>query len=224
MQYAIRARDGWKKANATHHRVDILARLEEVPKNSPDAALSDQEIIAEMMEILYAFVDIPSRLLLTGIRNAGSDTTANTAMFTTWELAAHPKIQDRLHQELVEAFPDNTKPLDIETLERLPFLEGVINEGLRLHAPIPSFLERIAPTEGLEIAGYQIPAGTIVGMQAYTNHRDASVYAQPRSFIPKRWLDVSPAMKLNFMPFSAGPRACIGLKYGPYSSKILRNG
>lgn len=143
-------------------------------------------------------------------------------MFTTWELAAHPEIQEKLHQELVNAFPDPKKPLSIEILESLPFLDGVINEGLRLHAPIPSFLERLAPSGGLKIAGYSIPEGTIVGMQAYTNHRDANVYPDPESFVPERWFDTKPAMKQNFLPFSAGPRACIGLKYVGLDTENIR--
>lgn len=134
-------------------------------------------------------------------------------MFTTWELAQHPHIQEQLHEELVAAFPDPGQPLDIETLETLPMLNGVINEGLRKHAPIPSFLERVAPPSGLEIAGFQIPEGTIVGMQAYTNHRDPEIFPEPEAFIPQRWFKTTHAMKANFLPFSAGPRACIGLKY-----------
>lgn len=55
LQYAIRARDGWAKAGAENrNRVDILAKMEEAAKSNPDTVLSDKEIIAEMMEILYA--------------------------------------------------------------------------------------------------------------------------------------------------------------------------
>ena len=133
-------------------------------------------------------------------------------MFTTWELASHPEIQDKLHRELVEAFPDPTETLDLENLEKLPFLDGVCREGLRLHAPIPSYLERIAPPGGLDIAGSHIPEGSIVGMQAYTNHRNGDAYPDPDRFVPERWFEPTVAMKLNFLPFSVGPRACIGLK------------
>lgn len=133
-------------------------------------------------------------------------------MFTTWELASRPDVQSKLFEELREAFPDPQQPLDLTTLENLPFLDGVCREGLRLHAPIPSYLERVAPVGGLDIAGYQIPEGTVVGMQAYTNHRNNDVYPDAENFVPERWFDATPSMKLNFLPFSAGPRSCIGLK------------
>jgi cytochrome P450 len=145
-------------------------------------------------------------------RNAGSDTTANTAMFASYELANRPDVQDELHKELLEAFPDISEPLAYAKLSQLPYLDGVCREALRIHAPIPSYLERIVPEGGLIIAGTHIPASTIIGMQAYTNHRDPNVYPDPARFAPTRWFNPTPEMKLNYLPFSSGPRACIGLK------------
>ena len=133
-------------------------------------------------------------------------------MFTSYELASHAEIQAKLHKELCEAFPDPNEPISFEKLEKLPYLDGVCREGLRIHAPIPSFLERVAPEGGLNICNYSIPAGTIIGMQGYTNHRNEQVYPDAESFRPERWFEPTAAMKLNFLPFSAGPRACIGMK------------
>ncbi|KAK4949912.1 hypothetical protein LTR10_011754 [Elasticomyces elasticus] len=185
-------------------RVDILARLEEVAVKNPKEALSPEEIIAEMMEVL----------------NAGSDTTANTAMFASYELATRPDVQKKLHSELAEAFPDPSEPLTFAKLSQLPYLDGVCREALRIHAPIPSYLERLAPEGGLTIANTFIPEGTIVGMQAYTNHRDPNVYPDPLGFSPERWFDPTPEMKLNFLPFSAGPRSCIGMNLGNMQLRI----
>ncbi len=133
-------------------------------------------------------------------------------MFAAYELATHPAVQRKLHTELVEAFPGPSEPLAYAKLSQLPYLDGVCREALRIHAPIPSYLERIAPEGGLDITGVHIPAGTVVGMQAYTNHRDPNVYPDPLTFEPERWFDATPEMKLNFLPFSAGPRSCIGMK------------
>ncbi|KAL3448204.1 cytochrome P450 [Aspergillus insuetus] len=203
--YAVRARDGWAKAGeANRHRVDILSRIEQASKTNPETALSDKEVIATMMEIL----------------NAGSDTTANTAMFAAYELAKNPEIQEELHQELVTAFPDPDKPLDFAVLERLPILDGVCREALRIHAPIPSYLERVIAEDGVQIEGYDIPKGTVIGMQAYTNHRDPLVYPHPEAFVPQRWFAPTEEMKTSFLPFSAGPRACIGLNLANMQLRI----
>lgn len=133
-------------------------------------------------------------------------------MFASYELARNPEVQAELHRELVAAFPNPEKPLDFVVLEKLPILDGVCREALRIHAPIPSYLERVIAENGLQIEGYNIPKGTVTGMQAYTNHRDPHVYPQPDEFIPHRWFEPTEEMKANFLPFSAGPRACIGLK------------
>ena len=133
-------------------------------------------------------------------------------MFTTYELALHPEIQSKLRKELFEAFTDPAEQLSFEKLEKLPLLDGVCKEGLRIHAPIPSLLERVAPEGGLNICGYSIPSGTVIGMQAYTNHRNEQVYPNAEVFLPERWYEATAEMKLNFLPFSSGPRACIGLK------------
>ncbi|KIW88480.1 uncharacterized protein Z519_11049 [Cladophialophora bantiana CBS 173.52] len=204
-KYAIQARDGWSRAERDHRpRVDILARLEEAAVKNPKEALLSDEIIAEMMEIL----------------NAGSDTTANTAMFASYELATRPDVQQKLYEELLEAFPDASEPLTFAKLSQLPFLDGVCREALRIHAPIPSYLERLSPEDGLTIEGTFIPEGTIVGMQAYTNHRNPNVYHNPLRFWPERWFNPSAEMKLNFLPFSAGPRSCIGLNLGNMQLRI----
>ena len=130
-------------------------------------------------------------------------------MFITYELALHPEIQSKLRNELFEAFPGPVEPLSFENLEKLPLLDGVCKEGLRIHAPIPSFLERVAPKGGFNICGYSIPAGTVIGMQAYTNHRNEQVYPNAAIFLPERWSEATAEMKLNFLPFSSGPRAVL---------------
>ncbi len=133
-------------------------------------------------------------------------------MFAAYELAKNQEIQAALHKELVDAFPDPGQPLEFAVLETLPILNGVCQEALRIHAPIPAYLERLVPEDGFQIGGYAIPKGTIIGMQAYTNHRDPHVYPEPDKFNPERWFEPTADMKANFIPFSAGPRACIGLK------------
>ena len=148
----------------------MLARMEENGRKNPDEALTDLELIAEIMEVL----------------NAGSDTTASTATYICYELARNLEAQDTLYEELREASPDKTHATSAIDLEKLPFLDSVCKEGLRLHSTIPSLLERIVPAGGIVIDDIPIPENTIIGMQAYTNHRDARIFPDPESFKPQR--------------------------------------
>ena len=72
---------------------------------------------------------------------------------------------------------------------------------------------RVSPNQPLRFKQWTIPAGVPVGMSAYFQHRDARIFPRPQEFIPERWLaDVTPEMKMNFIPFSRGSRYCLGMK------------
>ncbi|KAK5213085.1 hypothetical protein LTR72_012368, partial [Exophiala xenobiotica] len=90
-----------------------------------------------------------------------------------------------------------------------PYLNGVLQEVLRLRGPIPTVAPRISP--GKVISGQYIPAGVVVSNLAYTTHRDPAVFPDPEEFLPDRWEAPSQEMKLMYMPFSTGPRNCIGM-------------
>lgn len=74
----------------------------------------------------------------------------------------------------------------IEGLEQSKYLDGVCKEGLRRHPTVPAMLERVSPPGGMVLCGKTIPAGTVVAMQAYSQHLDAEVYPDPTAFKPER--------------------------------------
>ncbi|RMD44762.1 hypothetical protein DV735_g306, partial [Chaetothyriales sp. CBS 134920] len=117
---------------------------------------------------------------------AGSDTTAAGLTCLFFELAQHPDVLTKLHEELDQYFAENEKPTST-TLAKLDYLNACINESLRLHPPVPSGLQRLTPPEGLQLEGTYIPGDTIVQVPTYTLHRDERAFAQPNEFIPERW-------------------------------------
>ena len=95
--------------------------------------------------------------------------------------------------------------------------------GLRLYGSAPSLLERVVPEQttkdnvpqsGFDILGYTIPPGTIIATQAWSQHRDSSIFSSPEIFLPERWLDVDAdrltSMNQHMMPFGVGNRTCPG--------------
>ncbi|PHH67543.1 hypothetical protein CDD82_1375 [Ophiocordyceps australis] len=138
---------------------------------------------------------------------AGSDTTANTLTYLIWAVCRHPDVQQRLVAQL------NTLPADWQEqdLRRLPFVNAVVDEALRLYSAVPTGLPRVVPDEGAVLAGRFFKPGTVVSAQAYTTHRDPDVYPNPNDFDPSRWEAPSKLMQETFMPFGRGPRICIGL-------------
>ncbi|KAI0133364.1 cytochrome P450 [Hypoxylon sp. NC0597] len=138
---------------------------------------------------------------------AGSDTTTNTLTYLIWEVCRRPEIKEKLLAEL-RMLPDG---FEDEDLKKLPYLNNLIQETLRLHAAIPSGLPRTVPPEGATFGGYFIPGGYTVSAQAYSTHRYPKVYPEPLKFDPSRWENPTKAMKDAFLPFGGGSRICIGI-------------
>ncbi|KAJ9615988.1 hypothetical protein H2204_014203 [Knufia peltigerae] len=156
-----------------------------------------------------------SRGVITGeigtIYFAGTDTTSNSLAFITWEVARSKAIQGKLFGELRERISDPSQVPTLADVETWPYLNAVIKEGLRKYAAAPSHLERVVPPGGATIQGKYLPAGTVVGVQAYSIHRKPEVFPDPEAFIPERWLDETEEMRRHFMPFGLGSRVCMGM-------------
>ncbi|KAK7927667.1 cytochrome P450 [Apiospora marii] len=138
---------------------------------------------------------------------AGSDTTSNTLTYLIWLVCKHDEVRTRLVDEL-DALPVSFEDSD---LKKLPYLNQVIEETLRLYSSVPAGLPRAVPPEGIEFCGHWIPGGTTVSAQAYTMHRNPAVFPNPLKFDPSRWERPTQAMKDSFVPFGGGSRVCMGL-------------
>lgn len=106
---------------------------------------------------------------------AGSDTTAVTLTYLVYSVCRDEKIRNRLVDE-VASLPEGFTEKDAR---ELPYLEQVINETLRLYSAIPAALPREVPPEGAHLAGYQLPGGVTVSTQAYSFHRDQTIFPEP---------------------------------------------
>jgi cytochrome P450 len=100
----------------------------------------------------------------------GSDTTAATLTCLFFELSRNPRCL-KLLQEEIDELHKTEKDVHVRSLGKLPYLEAVINEALRLHPPVPSGVQRISPPEGLRIGETFIPGDTIIQIPTYTMFR-----------------------------------------------------
>lgn len=155
----------------------------------------------------------PSRLLDSGISKsetmvqckdlvfAGTDSSGMNTATICWLLASHPDEYARVRDEVINA------DIGVDP-QGLPYLRGVVREGLRLSLANPTRLPRVVPPQGWSFAGQHIPAGTNVGVSAFEMHRSSS-FKDPEKFIPERWLDPTPEMSRDWIPFGMGTRSCI---------------
>ena len=133
---------------------------------------------------------------------AGSDTTSTTMTYLVWAVCSHPSVHERLINEL-QKLP---KAFSEEDTRRLIYLDQVIRETLRLYGPAPALLPRVVPPGGASICGFALDAGTTIGAQSYTLHRDPEIFPNPEEYDPGRWGEPTKAMKDAFMPFGRGSR------------------
>lgn len=194
---------------AESERPPMLQRLLQHKYASTNQLMPDLDIISECMGHLIA----------------GSDTTSTSLSYFFWEVSRRSDVMKRLRAEIDEVMQDAKVIPDISVLQSLPYLNAFIKEGLRLYGAAPSLLERVVPasttkngsvSEAFDLLGFALPAGTIVSTQAWSMHRDDSIFPSPDTFLPERWLEsnASPEelalMSQHMMPFGTGTRVCGG--------------
>lgn len=139
---------------------------------------------------------------------AGHETTAVTLAWLWHLLSQHPRVEERLIEELRSVLGGRAPTPD--DLPRLPYLDAVIHEVLRLY-PAAYILQRTS-VEPFDLAGYHFPANTTVIMSQWIMHRDQRYFDAPDEFRPERWLNglENRLPAYAYFPFGGGPRRCIG--------------
>lgn len=165
---------------------------------------------------------------------AGHETSAITITYLMHELSRQPSLQRKLREELHSLSPPLIHPMSSQaafndtadalghlptplSIDRLPFLNAILQETLRLYAAAPASQPRVTPFSSVPttIQGYSnIPGGIIVSSSAYCLHRNAGTFPEPEKWLPERWLEAEKdkrvEMKRLFWAFGSGGRMCLG--------------
>ena len=196
------------------------AKLEARKKDTDKLAYKD--LCAKFLEGQSKYPELIRQDEILGIImstiGAGADTTAGTLTYTLYFLSKHATAKNRLEQEIEENLVTGklSRTPKWAEVNRMPYLDAVLKESMRL-LPIASWgLDRVVPPAGATIAGVFIPGGTIVGCQIDAIHLDEEVYGNDATtFRPERWLEASEDqrryMDRAFLAFSAGKRTCTGV-------------
>ncbi|XP_041973294.1 cytochrome P450 4C1-like [Aricia agestis] len=152
---------------------------------------------------------------------AGHETTAACLIYTLLLLAIHPDVQNKVIEEVDYIFGKDTRDATLEDLSAMKYLDLVIKESMRLYPPV-NFIMR-QTTQPCKLSNFDIPANTMCAIHIYDLHRDEKIYPEPDKFRPERFLPENSAGRHNFafIPFSAGPRNCIGQKFAMMEMKSL---
>ncbi|KAG5876290.1 hypothetical protein JTB14_032517 [Gonioctena quinquepunctata] len=159
---------------------------------------------------------------------AGYDTTSTSICFSLMLLANHKEWQDSIYEEVTQILSHSTEHPNMNDLNEMKILERFIKESLRLYPSVPLIARTLG--EDTEINGFVLPKGVPVHIHIYDIHRNPKYWPKPDEFDPDRFLPSNCVNRHPFayVPFSAGPRNCIGQKFAMLEMKavlcgILRN-
>lgn len=121
------------------------------------------------------------------------------------------RFQDRVYEELEELFNSDDRDPTLFELQNLKYMEMCIKESLRMYPSVP-FISRLASKDIDTFSGYRIPKGTHIHIHIYDMHHNSKIYPNPEKFDPDRFLPENSIKRhpFAFLPFSGGPRNCIG--------------
>ncbi|NXO69306.1 CP4V2 protein, partial [Phainopepla nitens] len=151
----------------------------------------------------------------------GHDTTAAAINWVLYLVGHNPEVQKKIHKELDEVFENTERSVTTDDLKSLRYLECVVKEALRLFPSVPMFARTLR--EDCSIKGYQVPRGANVLVLTYALHRDPEIFPDPEEFRPERFFPENSKGRhpYAYVPFSAGPRNCIGQRFAQMEEKTL---
>jgi cytochrome P450 len=161
-----------------------------------------------------AMEDISLRDNLRTILFAGHDTTAIILAWALWFVHRNPPVFSRLRDELDALGPD----IDPDALARVPYLEAVIAEVLRMRPINPETQRRLA--KPWQVGEWVLPAKVTIGINQVLLHYDEQHWTEPQRFNPERFLGQHPSPNV-YTPFGGGNRRCLGATFARYEAAIV---
>jgi cytochrome P450 len=212
----------WRKLLASRQVLDEIVFGEiERRRAAPDEGRQDilSLLLGARGEAGEAFTDREVRDQVMTLMFAGHDTSTSTLSFMMHELARHPEVAERLREEGDEVL--GGAPPTVDDLERMPYLEMVLDEVLRLYPP--AWIGPRRAVRDFEFGGYSVPRGAYVNYCSWASHRIPEVFPDPEAFIPERFSRERKAAlpRGAYVPFGGGSRICIGKRFGQTEVKLV---
>uniref|UniRef100_A0AAY4CVD4 aromatase n=1 Tax=Denticeps clupeoides TaxID=299321 RepID=A0AAY4CVD4_9TELE len=212
---------------AHRHTEEVIKKRKEALKNQKEDLIPKKRYL-DFLDILLCASDENQQGLSDEDLRAevdtfmfeGHDTTASGISWIFYTLACHSEHQQKCREEILQVLGDKDT-MDWEDLAKIPYTSMCIKESLRLYPPVPGISRKL--TKPMMFSdGRSVPAGFLVSVSIFGLHRNATVWENPNMFDPLRYLPENTAKRSPhaFVPFSAGPRNCIGQTFAMNEMKV----
>ena len=192
--------EGEEKDKHAHDMLDLLMKSRDEEGNG----LTHKEIVDELNTFVFA----------------GHDTTGSASAFVFYLMAKHPDLQEKCREEVTRVMGERDE-IEWEDIAKFSYLTCFIKESIRLYPPA-TFISKML-NKPLTIDGYTIPANTSLDISVNLIHKNLKHWPEPNTFDPTRFNDenIVKHHPYAYMPFSAGPRNCIGQNFAMTELKII---
>jgi len=225
--FSIPLRLPWTRfGKAFRCRALLLRRLEDIIRDRQQAPPPDGEPTDALGLLIAATDETGERLTLDELKDqillllfAGHETLTSALASFCLLLAQHPDVRDRARAEQATCSP---QPLTPDSLKQMPYLEQVINEVMRLIAPVGGGFRQVL--KPCELKGYHIPAGWSLLYEINLTQRHDAVFSQPDTFDPDRFgaeRREDRGHPFAHLPFGGGVRECIGKEFARLEMKLF---
>ena len=167
--------------------------------------LTESEIISQIVSFLVV----------------GYETTSSTLTWCAYDLALNPDIQQKLYEEILTAVEINGN-FNYDLLTKLPYLDAVVSETLRLHNPVTKGARICVEDCQLDGTDITVEKDKLISFSIHAIHHNEQYYVNPYKYDPMRFM---PQNRQNikpytYIPFGCGPRSCIAMRFALMETKI----
>jgi sterol 14-demethylase len=219
--------------------LDIIRRRRESGKK-PTEADTDTDMIWHLMSCVYKngqpLPDKEIAHMMITLLMAGQHSSSSSSSWIMLRLASRPDIAEELYREQIQNLGSATEPLQYSDLDKLPLLQNVIRETLRVHSSIHSLMRKVTRPMAVPNTEYVIGTDKVLVSSPIMSHMNERHFANAQSWDPHRWESISQAehegegegegdvvdygygavskgTRSPYLPFGAGRHRCIGEKF-----------
>ncbi len=180
---------------------DLLSVLLDARDPATGEPLSAEELRAQVMTMVMA----------------GHETTAKALTWSLYLMTQHSGVAAEVRNEIDTVVGD--RPVSLGDLPSLGLCRSVLQESMRLYPPIWVISRRAVHDD--QLAGFDVPAGSLVTVSPWVMHRSSDYWPEPDSFDPSRFLSDDGPAPFTYLPFGGGPRVCLGRGFAQLEAQLV---